>query len=151
RHLAKATQAYPEYYEAFHYIGVAEMKLDHLDRAVAAFQRSIDLSNGGFAEPIFGLGYVSFLMGKFKDAEAILRSGFEQNPNSGEGYFYLGTALFALNRLEEAEKSAREALLRKPDYAAPYIVLANVFGRRHEFHEQLQALDRYLSLEPSGP
>jgi cytochrome c-type biogenesis protein CcmH/NrfG len=151
KHLVKATQIFPQYYEAFHYIGVAQMKMDHLEQAVEAFQRSIDLSVGAYAEPMFGLGYASYLQGKWKEAEAILRRGLERDSNSAEGYFYLGTALFALNLVAEAEKSARGALLRKPNYAAPYIVLANVFGRRHEFHEQLQAMDSYLKLEPNGP
>lgn len=151
KHLVKATQAFPEYYEAFHYIGVAEMKMEHLEKAVEAFQRSINLSDGTDAEPMFGLGYTSYLQGKWKEAETILRRGLERDSDSAQGHFYLGTALFALNRLQEAENSAREALLRKPDYAAPYIVLANIFGRRRQFHEQLQAMDSYLRLDPSGP
>lgn len=151
RHFNKAVEAFPSYYEAFNFIGIAEMKLGELEKAMQAFQRSIDLSEGRYAAALFGMGYTSYLQGKLQEAEGVLRRGLEVDSSSPEGYFYLGTTLFLENRIEEAEKSAREALLRKPDYAAAYIVLANVYGRRHEFREQLQALDAYLKLTPDGP
>jgi tetratricopeptide (TPR) repeat protein len=151
RHFTKATEAFPSYYEAFNFIGIAEMKLGELEKAVQAFQRSIDLSEGRYAAALFGMGYTSYLQGKLKEAEDTLRRGLDIDGSSPDGYFYLGMTLFLENHIEEAEKSAREALLCKPDYAAAYIVLANVYGRRHEFHEQLQALDTYLKLTPNGP
>jgi len=151
RHFTKATQAFPNYYEAFNFIGIAKMKLGELEEAIQAFQRSIDLSGGRYAAALFGMGYTSYLQGKLKEAENTLRRGLDIDGSSPDGHFYLGMTLFLENRVEEAEKSAREALLCEPDYAAAYIVLANVYGRRHQFHEQLQALDTYLQLSPNGP
>jgi len=151
RHLTKATQAFPRYYEAFDLIGVAEMKLGEFEKAIEAFQKSIDLSAGRYAAALFGMGYTSYLQGKLKEAETILRRGLEVDANSADGYFYLGMTLFVENRIEDAEKNAREALLRKPDLAPAYIVLADVHARRHEFREQLEALDNYLKLSPNGP
>ena len=60
-------------------------------------------------------------------------------------------SLRRLNRPEEAEKSAREALLRDPSQANAYLVLADSFARRQNYAEQIQDLDAYLTLEPSGP
>jgi tetratricopeptide (TPR) repeat protein len=67
------------------------------------------------------------------------------------GHLFLSVALFRLNRLEDAERSARQALLRKPGFALPYLVLADVHGRRGEYARQLQNLDAYLKLEPDRP
>jgi len=151
RHFTKAVEAFPNYYEAFNFIAIAEMKLGELEKAIQAFQKSIDLSEGRYASALFGMGYTFYLQGKLKDAEDILRRGLDIDGSSPDGYFYLGMTLFLENHIEEAERSAREALFCKPDYAAAYIVLANVYGRRHEFREQLQALDTYLKLSPNGP
>src|SRR5260370_22594111 len=43
-HFAKAAEAFPEYYEAYYHIGVAEVRLKRLDEARQAFQKSGDLS-----------------------------------------------------------------------------------------------------------
>jgi len=55
-----------------------------------------------------------------------------------------------LDRVDEAERSAREALLRNPNFAEAYLVISDVYGRRHDYLAQLQNLDAYLRLEPSG-
>ena len=59
-------------------------------------------------------------------------------------------ALLRLDRVDEAERSAREALLRNPNFAEAYLVISDVYGRRHDYRAQLQNLDAYLRLEPSG-
>jgi Flp pilus assembly protein TadD len=151
RHFTKATEAFPGYYEAFSLIGVSEMKLGDFEKAMQAFQRAIDLTAGHYAPPIFGMGYTSYLQGRLTDAEAILRRGLEVDDSSAEGYFYLAMTLFVENRIEDAEKGAHDALLRKPDLAAAYIVLADVYARRHQFSQQVEALDMYLKLAPNGP
>jgi len=40
--------------------------------------------------------------------------------------------------------------LRKPNFAQAYLVLADVYARRHEYRAQMQDLDVYLKLEPNG-
>jgi tetratricopeptide (TPR) repeat protein len=149
-HLRKATNVFPGYFEAYNLLGVAEMKLGQLEKAVEAFQRSIDLSEGRYSAAIFGMGFTSYLQGRLKEAEGILRRGLEMDDNSPDGYFYLGLTLFLQHRMDEAEESARAALLRKPDYAPAFIVLANVYGQKQAFQQQLEAMDKYLKLRPTG-
>ena len=149
-HLSKATEVFPEYFEAFYQMGVAQMKLGQLGKAAEAFQKSIDLSAGRFALPLLGMGYTSYLEGKFSEAEPVLRRGLQLDENLLDAYFYLGMTLFQLNRLQAAESTANEALRRNPDYAPAYVVLSNVYGRRREFPEQVRAFDTYLKLSPNG-
>jgi len=149
-HIMKAAKAFPEYYEAYYHVGVVEMSLGKLDEAGQAFQKANDLSGGRYAWAEFGIGYLSYLEGKTEEAVSIIRRGVELDGSSPDGYFILGMALLRLNRLDEAEKSAREALLRDPNFARAYILLADTYGRRHEYLAQLQGLDTYLKLEPNG-
>ncbi len=150
-HFTKAIKAFPEYYEALSQLGIAEVHLGSREEARKAFQAAIELSKGRHAAAQFGMGYLLYLEGKADEAEAILRRGLELDGSAPDGHVILGMALLRLDRLDEAERSAREALLRKPGFAEAYLVLADVYARRRNYHEQLQDLETYLRLEPSGP
>lgn len=150
-HFLKATQAFNEYYEAYCYAGMVELKLGRRDAAMESFQEAIDLSGGRFARAQFGMGYLFYVEGNFDEAESVLRRGLEVDANEPNGHTVLGMVLFKLNRLEEAERSAHEALVLNPRFAGAYLVLSDVYGRKAEYHRQLQQLDTYLKLQPTGP
>jgi tetratricopeptide (TPR) repeat protein len=149
-HFTKAAKVFPDYYEAYYHVGVAEMSLGHLNEAMQAFQKAIDLSGGRYAWPEFGIGYLLYLEGKPEEAATIVRRGLEVDESSADGYLILGMTQLRLNRPDEAERNAREALLRKPNFPQAYLVLSDACGHRHEYREQLQDLDAYLKLEPNG-
>ena len=150
-HFNKAAAAYPDYYEAFYHIGVAELHLNHQDKAIEALQKAIDLSGGHYASPQFAYGLALCNQGKLTEAERLIRHGLEVDENSAEGHLFLGIALLDQNRLAEAEKSLREALLRKPQYPDVYLVLAGVHAKRGDYQAQVEDLDTYLRLVPSAP
>ncbi|HXN95022.1 MAG TPA: tetratricopeptide repeat protein [Candidatus Acidoferrales bacterium] len=149
-HFTKATEAFPDYYEAYYHVGVAATRLGQRDEAMQAFQKAIDASGGRYALAEFGIGYLVYLEGKPEEAATIIRRGLEVDPSSPDGYLILGMAQLRLNRPDEAERSAREALLRNPNFAHAYLVLSDACGYRHEYRAQLQDLDAYLKLEPNG-
>lgn len=150
-HFKEATDAYPDYYEAYYQAGLANVELRRDDDAEQNFQRAIDLSGGGYAEPQFALGALLCDKQQFLEAEKVLRHAIDVDANSWKGHLFLGQALFGLGRLAEAEKSTRAALLRKPDIASAYVVLANIHIRRHEYILGVQDLDTYLNMKPNGP
>jgi Tfp pilus assembly protein PilF len=147
----RATTAFPDYYEAYYHMGVADLRLGREEDAERAFQKAIDLSGGRYAWAQFALGLLLCRRGEYAEAETIIRKGLDADGSAATGHLFLSVALFRLNRLEDAERSAREALLRKPGFALAYLVLADVHGRRGEYARQLQNLDAYLKLEPDGP
>lgn len=147
----RATTGFPDYYEAYYHIGVADLRLGREEEAAQAFRTAIVLSGGRYVWAQFALGLLLCRRGEYAEAETAIRQGLDVDGNSATGHLFLSLALFRVNRLEEAERSAREALLRKPAFALPYLVLADVHGRRGEYARQLQNLDAYLKLEPNGP
>jgi tetratricopeptide (TPR) repeat protein len=147
----RATATFPDYYEAYYHIGVADLRLGREEEAAQAFQKAIDLSGGHYAWAQFALGLLLCRRGEYAEAESVIRKGLDVDGRSATGHLFLSVALFRLNRLEEAEKSAREALLRKPGFGLAYLVLADVHARRGEYRMQLHGLDAYLKLEPDGP
>ena len=150
-HFTKATQAFPGYFEVYYHMGVAEMRLDHNDEAMKAFQTSIDLSGGHYAWAQFGFGLLLCQEGKPGEAEKIIRKGLEMEDAAPEGYVILSSALLQLNRRDEAEESAEEALLRNPNLADGYLVLSNVDASKGDYRAQVWNLDAYLRLAPKGP
>jgi tetratricopeptide (TPR) repeat protein len=150
-HFMKAVQLFPGYFEALYHQGIVHTNLGQLQKAMQAFQKALVLSGGRYARAVFGIGYVDYLQGNAAEAETTIRKGLEIDPNSADGYVVLGMTLLRLNRPDEAEKSAREALLRNPNTANAYLVLADSSARRQNYREQIQDLDSYLRLEPTGP
>jgi cytochrome c-type biogenesis protein CcmH/NrfG len=150
-HFKEATHAFPDYYEAYYQIGLANMELRHGDEAEHALQRAIDLSGGGYAEAEFALGALLCDRKAYADAERVLRRGIDVDANSWKGHLFLGQALFGQNRLPEAEKSAQEVLLRKPDLPTAYILMANIHIKQHQFALGIKDLDTFLSMKPNGP
>jgi tetratricopeptide (TPR) repeat protein len=150
-HFKEATNAFPDYYQAYYQAGLAHMELRHRDEAEEALQRAIDLSGGGYADPQLALGALLCDRRSFTDAERVLRRALEVDANSWRGYLFLGQAQFGLNRLGDAEKSAHQALLRNPDAPPTYLLLANIHIRRGEYVMALKYLDIFLKLKPEGP
>ena len=132
-------------------MGVADLKLWRTAEAEQAFRKSIELSDGQYAEPLLALGAVLNYQGKFAEAEEVSRKGLELNPTNWSGHYSLGWALFNLNRLDEAEKSAREALRWKSDSPEAYLLLADIHHRQNDYPALLKDLDEYLKLEPASP
>jgi len=151
QHFKEATNAFPNYYEAYYQIGLANLELRRGAEAEQALQRSIDLSGGGYAEPQFALGALLCDQQAYPQAERVLRRAIDVDANSWKGHLFLAQALFGQNKLAEAEKSAREAQLRKPDVASTYVLMANIHIRRHEYILGVKDLDTFLSMKPEGP
>jgi tetratricopeptide (TPR) repeat protein len=150
-HFKEATNAFPNYYEAYYQIGLANLELRRGNEAEQALQRSIDLSGGGYAEPQFALGAMLCDRQAYSDAERVLRRAIDVDGNSWKGHLFLGQALFGQNRLADAEKSVREVLLRRSDVPSAFILLANIHIRRQEYILGIKDLDTFLNLKPEGP
>lgn len=149
-HFQRAASEFPNFYEAYYAMGLAQLNLGHEEEAQQAFQKSIDASGGYYAEPHFGLSALLCNRQRFTEAEPIIRKALKLAPGFGPGQFILAWALFGLNRLDEAEKNAHEALMRVPRLAPAHLLLANINNRRSDYFAALGELDSYLRLKPDG-
>jgi tetratricopeptide (TPR) repeat protein len=150
-HFQRAISEYEGYYEAYDKLGTANLKLFHVQEAEQAFRKSIDVSGGQYAHPLFALGAILDDRKEFAEAAAVIRKGLNLDPDSWTGHYYLGLALFGLDRLEEAGQSAREALLRKADFPSAHLLLADIHCREKDFRSLVNDLNEYLRLAPDGP
>jgi tetratricopeptide (TPR) repeat protein len=150
-HFQRAILEFAGYYEAYDRMGAADLKLWRIPEAEQAFRKSIGLSGGQYAHPLFALGAILNDQEKFAEAESVTRRGLDLDPDSWRGHYYLGLALCGLNRLVEAEKSVHEALHRKTDFPEAYLLLADIHGRERDYRSLVSDLNEYLKLAPDGP
>lgn len=149
--LEKATQEYPDYYEAYAQIGVAYMKLADAANSEKAFRKSIELGQERYSGAYIGLAEL-FLNGRrFADAEELSRKAAEIDPNSWQAHSQLARALVELHRPSEAETSAVTAVTLKPDNAPLYLILANIHIQLQNERALLDDLNQYLKLAPTSP
>lgn len=149
-HFQRAIKIYPDFYEAYYKIGLANVNLQRYSEARSAFERSIELSKGRYAPSQFGLGVVLCAQKDFDGAEEAVRAGLDEYPSDAAGNFTLGWVQFRGGRMAEAEKSARLAILSNPALADAYLLLAQVHLRQNEWTSLVADVDAYLRLDPDG-
>jgi tetratricopeptide (TPR) repeat protein len=149
-HFQLAVAEFATYYEAYFEIGTVDLKLWRTADAEQALRKSIELSGGQYAEPLFALGAVLTQEERFTEGERVIRKALNLDPTSWAGHYCLGWALFALNRLQEAEKSVRESLRWKSDSPEAYLLLADIHHHQKDYPALLKDLDEYLNLEPDS-
>src|SRR4029077_3541604 len=126
----QAIAEFPGFYKAYYDLGIAHLRLGQTVEAEQAFQKSINLTGGGYAPPEFGMGMVLCEKQELEKAETVIQRGLDLEPGSATGKYFLGLAQFGLHHLVEAERSVREALLRKPNVAQAYFLLARIHQRQ---------------------
>lgn len=141
----------PTYYRAYYDLGLARFRLGQTAEAEQAFQKSIDLTGGGYAPADFLMGVILCQKQEFRQAETVMQRGLEVDPGSALGKIFLGWAQFALNRPVEAERSAHQALFRKADLPEAYFLLAHIHRRQHNPPAVVADLEAYFKLDPQGP
>jgi len=141
----------PNYYRAYHDLGLAHYQLGETALAEEDFQKSIDITNGGYAPSQFALAMILCEKQKFRQAERLIQNGLAMEPGSALGKYFLGLVQFAMNRTAEAEKSAHDALWRNANQADAYILLAKIHERDHNPYAVVTDVAAYLKLEPHGP
>jgi tetratricopeptide (TPR) repeat protein len=88
-HLQRAASGFPNFYEAYYAMGVAQLRLGHEEKAEREFQQSIDASGGRYAAPHFGLSALLCSRKKYTEAELIIRKALEFDSGSGPGHVIL--------------------------------------------------------------
>jgi tetratricopeptide (TPR) repeat protein len=143
----QAITEFPGFYKAYYDLGIAHFRLGHTVEAEQAFQKSINLTGGGYAPPEFGMGMVLCEKQELEKAETVIQRGLDLEPGSATGKYFLGLAQFGLNHLVEAERSMRQALLRKANFAQAYFLLAKIHERQNNSPAVVEDLQAYLKLD----
>jgi len=147
--LRRAIAKFPDYYEAYFLLGIAEISTDHQADAETAFRKAIVLSAGArYAQPYFALGLLLCDQKHFTEAVETIQAGLDLDGDDWSGHFGMGRALLGLDRLEDAEKSVRRSIAVRADLREGYLLLADIHARQNDQSAVLQDLDDYIALDP---
>ena len=146
-----AIKTFPDYYEAYYKIGVAELQQEHGAQAEAAFRKSVELSQGRYALALSGLSLVLCVEQRFADAEAAARQALQIDANEATAHYALALVAFFTGRSSDAEKYAREAMRCKPKFTEAYLLLAQIHQRQNNPAAVVEDLDAYLQIDPNSP
>ncbi|MGH9702545.1 MAG: tetratricopeptide repeat protein, partial [Candidatus Acidiferrales bacterium] len=78
-HFQKAIHEYPDYYEAYFLLGMAQAATSAPDDAIESLRKSIELKSS-FMEPYYPLGVLLETRKDYAEAERVLEAAFEQDP-----------------------------------------------------------------------
>ena len=118
KHLQRAVQAQPDFFEAHYNLGVHYQALEQWENAVQAYLRAIDLRQQT-ARPNFNLGVIFHNQGKLDEAIERYRKSLEYDPSFAEAHQALGEAFFQKNQYYAAEQHLETATRLAPARAEP--------------------------------
>ncbi len=151
KQLEHAIKEYPEYYEAYTQIGIAQMHLNDNPSAELALRKALELSQSQYPIAFLWLATLLNDTQRFADAEPFARKGLELESASWEMNAQLARSLVGLHRTAEAEKNALAAANLRPDIPLLYLILARIHSQNENAPALLEDLNNYLRLAPTGP
>jgi tetratricopeptide (TPR) repeat protein len=150
RRIPESHRAFGDLDEACYKIGMAQWELQRGPEAEAGFRKAIELSDGRYAPPLFGLGLALSNAGPSADAVAAVRAGLDPEPVGPGGHFTRAWVLYAANKFGDADKSALEAIRHNPNFAVAHLFFAQIHRRQNNQEALIADLDAFLMLEPNG-
>ncbi|MBI3405772.1 MAG: tetratricopeptide repeat protein [Acidobacteria bacterium] len=149
-HFRKAVEYYPNFANAYYWMGMVQIDQGAFDVARDSFAKAITL-NEKLMAAYFPLGALYMQFKEPEKAEATLTKGLALNPKVWQGYYELARAYLTMHRLQEAEESALKALELKPDFPRMCLLLANVYWEQGNSAKALIEEEKFLTLAPDDP
>ncbi|HEX5424266.1 MAG TPA: tetratricopeptide repeat protein [Candidatus Acidoferrales bacterium] len=147
----QATREFPDFYEAYAQMGVAQYVSGHAVEARASLKKSIDLSKGKYPDALFDLAEVLNDLGKYSDAESLAKQVIALDASSWHGYFESARAFHGLQQYKDAETNAKKAVELAPRNVQTYVILTNIHIRMHDYPSAVHDIDGYLKLDSTSP
>ncbi|HEX5707443.1 MAG TPA: tetratricopeptide repeat protein [Pyrinomonadaceae bacterium] len=148
--LRKAVELYPEFMLAFNDLGLVYFRLNQLDDAAEALRTAIKLAPEN-TTPVLNYGIVLFYQKQYAQAEEQLRAVLKKRDTAAKAHLFLGRALIRQTKYGEAEQSLRRAVeLGGPEVNEGYRFLGGIYMETGDNKRAVEALDKYLSLEPNA-
>lgn len=149
-HFQKAIAAYPDYYEAYFLLGMAELQLKQPDDARAALAQAIKL-NPKFLEPYYPLATLLIAEKQYGEGERLLHQAQELDPNGWQWPFELARCLAYQQKWEQAV-SYGQAALKIPDAPAKvHILMADLYEDTGNPAKAIEELEQFEKLDPNSP
>jgi tetratricopeptide (TPR) repeat protein len=146
----RAISQYPDYYEAYAAMGLAQNKMGDARAAEISLLRSIEMSQEKYTQAMIDLGSMFNAQHRFSDGEPLLRKVVALDASSWSGQYQLAVALAGEKRFSDALPSASAARDLKPEEPQVYLLLYSLHVQTDNFSGAVADADAYLKLVPVG-
>jgi tetratricopeptide (TPR) repeat protein len=151
-HLKSATIAYPEYGEAWYYLGMLYQNQNRNAEAHDAYMKALK-ADRLYVNPYVRLGWLASKEKKWREAADFTDHALALNPVTlPEAYFLNSLANWNLKDLDAAEKSARQLLRLDPKHRFPkiFLILSNICAVRNDTAGSIEEMRNYLRYAPDA-
>jgi Tfp pilus assembly protein PilF len=152
KELGKAVEVYPQFAEAWYELGEVRLRLQDVEQAKQAFQRSIE-ADANLQKPYPPLSLIELKLGNKEEAARLADKVVSLNPGLTEAHFYAAMAHFMLGNLDRAGEAA--LMVKKQGgeqrYPRALVILGDYFAQKQDFAASAQAYQQYVELEPNTP
>jgi Flp pilus assembly protein TadD len=149
--LKLAVAEHAEFVNALNQIGMLYLQLSQPDKADEFLQKALQIRPDAF-DPMLNRSVALFRLGRFKDAESILRNAIAAKPEAAVAHYYLGRTLQKTGRDDEAEKAYLTSLKLSPgEVKEAHRFLAAIYLDRGNAQRVIEELETYLKLVPGAP
>ncbi len=131
--------------DAAKYLAMSELKLGRVDKAVEAYEKSIEL-NPNSDEPHVDLARLYFSQNKYKEAEQEYAKAAELNP-SAVNYYSLGQAQLFQGKFSEAESSMNKVLHLAPDDPNSFYGMGLVHSKQGRYEKAVEYFESAIELK----
>ncbi|RQO33613.1 hypothetical protein DBR37_15655 [Herminiimonas sp. KBW02] len=145
--LKKASQQANCSPEALYYLGVAYLRNNQFDDAIASFERTLKTS-GDFFEALHDLGLAYFHIQKYTESIEAFKKAVPLRPNSFEVLTNLGNSLKAIKENEEALVYQSQAVEADPGRAEGWLNKGVILNALKRYEEALAQYNQALLLKP---
>ena len=147
----KATAIYPQYDEAFNYLGMMYARLDQPEESRAAFETAVELNDKN-ASADRNLAGIVLREKDYARAEELARKSLSIEPANAVSLTILAIAELQTGNFDEAIRYARQAHMTPHEgYALCHFVAGQAFERKHNTTEAQVEYKVYLAETPNGP
>ena len=148
----EASEKDPTQHVIFANLADAFSQAKKYDDSAAAYKKAIELKPDEAAY-YNNLGIALGNGNKIDEATQALQKAAELNPpGAGQSYYNLGAVLTNRGRTKEAGDAFKKAIEFNPQMASAYYQLGiSYFGAPNTIPEAIPVLEKFLSLQPTGP
>jgi len=146
----RAVTAYPQYPEAYMYLGLAYSSQKNWADAQKALQKSVDLNKDN-AAALIALGATENEQKNYQDAEKHLSQAATMAPDSADAHLELGRAYSGLQRWSDADHHVAQANKLRPNNAGQHVLMGNILLRERNAEGALQEYKEAVKDDPKGP
>jgi Flp pilus assembly protein TadD len=142
--LKKATEIFPDYFDALELLGNQYVKLGQFENAAPILVRALAV-NDKAPSSMYSLGFAYLKLNHFSESIEWLKRAAELDAGNPNVFMMLGLAYGNSNSLDESETALKTAYqLGGAGAADAHLYLAGIYNKRERYPDAVRELELYL-------